>query len=152
MRVRLLALAVGVVLPITPTPCVAQQWGPQDDPNLRTFLDRTAHVTDYDTERSPIRGRLLIRADPLPAEGDYHFWSAVLVFDGEQRSNDGHRYWQRAFGGTARCGHDQLAVDQIDLLDKGGASVVSNFVGNSSKLFAISDKDESSKIYHFVCK
>jgi len=43
-------------------------------------------------------------------------------------------------------------VDQLDLLDKDGTVVADDFIGNTSKLFAISDKDESSRIYRFICK
>jgi len=156
MRVRFLAIALGSLIG-TCGPAAAQRWSPRDNPNHWTFIDRTARVYDGDTEQSPAEGRLFVtttdaNGNEMPPQGDYHGWSALLVFDRAQRSRDGQSYWQRGFTGSAYCGHSQIAVDQLDLLDKDGTVLVDNFIGNTSKSFAISDKDESSRIYHFVCK
>lgn len=155
MRVQVLTL--GVAIATICGPVDAQRWGPKDNPNHWTFLARTADVYDGDPQGSSAGGRLFVSrtgADGVeaPPQGDFHGWSALLVFDRAQQSKGGQSYWQRGFTGSVYCGHGQMAVDQLDLLDKDGTVLVDDFIGNTSKLFAISEKDASSRIYRFICK
>src|SRR6185312_16275978 len=53
---------------------------------------------------------------------------------------------------AGQLGARACEVDQLDLLNNDGTVVADDFIGNTSKLFAISDKDESSRIYRFICK
>ena len=155
MRVQILTL--GVAIATICGPVDAQRWGPKDNPDHWHFVDRTAEVYDGDPEQSVAEGRLFLTTTDangreMPPQGDFHGWAALLVFDRAQRSREGQSYWERGFTGSVYCGHAEIAVDQLDLLDNDGTVVADDFIGNTSKLFAISDKDESSRIYRFICK
>ena len=87
--------------------------------------------------------------DPsMPLPPGLHSWSAILVFDEEQRTRDGHLYWQRGLAGGVNCPNHQIWVNLVHALDKEGNILTDDWTGGKP---APVTNETDKKIFNFIC-
>jgi hypothetical protein len=151
MRVQFLAIAL--CASAISSSAVAQRWGETRPPESWTFLGYADSEYYSDVAQSEGKARFFVQSTddasmPLPA--GLHNWAAILVFDEEQRTRDGHLYWQRGIAGGVNCPENQITVNFVHALDKEGNILIDDWIKDAKPAPVKSAAD--IKIYNFICK
>ena len=153
MRVQFSGCVLLAALVGMSAPSVAQRWGETRPPESWTLLGNADSEYYSDSGQSEGKARFFVQSTDdasMPSPAGLHGWAAILLFDQEQRSRDGHLYWQRGLGGWVNCPSNQIAVNVVHLLDKDGNILVDDWIKDSKPAPVKSDAD--TKIFNFICK